>query len=497
MAVVTSPNLTGAVLSWEGTIESGGLLPTLRCISGLELGGLLAVQGEHDLVSITFRRGRVVAADAMNRSAEEALSEVLANNGLLSPAEFSRVVESELATGQLASEVILAKGLVPKEQLLDAVRQQIYRQTAQLLRWSSGDLQWTNGAESPSQEGVEPLSIGELLLRATDEFGSEGPLGGPAPELTGVFQTSGKVVREPKLLGEDGIHHEGGGDDIWLTPIEHRLLELTDGRQTAAELAAAIDCDPPEARYALQHLVEAELLEPTLKLGELDSVGLDSPSIGSPGSISADGVSEPSQLDLDEGVLTGASDNAAHGGEPGYAPSLLDDPLESVAPSRSVSRRPDSVINVATMWTVRALGIGLVALLLMQLSLRSERNGLLFPFPWQDGHRDRLERAQWLSTVERIDRALRVYHLLYGRFPDDLEILVDLELLDKADLYDARGRWLSFSPEETRYVLHPVEGEVAIREWQVEGGIDDDFLLNPRYVDLESLANSRPVQLLN
>ncbi len=494
---MTGSDFQGAALSWEGTIESGGLMPTLRCISGLELGGLLAVQGEHDLVSITFRRGRVVAADAMNRSAEEALSEVLANQGLLSPAEFSEAVESELATGQLASEVILSKGLVPKEQLLDAVRHQIYRQTSQLLRWSSGDLQWTNGAESPSQDGVEPLSVGELLLRATEEMGGEGPLGGAPPELTSVFEAGSRSLGEPKQLGIDGVHHDHGGDDLWLTPIEYQLLELTDGKQSAAEVAAAIDCDPMEARYALQHLLEVGLLEPAYKIDELDSLSLDEgPGLAVEQQHSVDAAPlERSQLDLDEDLFAG--EQAAAAPEPIYSPSLLDDSLESTAPARPASRRPDSVLNVATLWTVRALGIGLVALLLMQLSLRSERNGLLFPFPWQDGHRDRIERTQWLSTVERIDRALRSYHLLYGRFPDDLEILVDLELLDGVDLYDPRGRWLSFSREETRYVLHPVEGEEAVVEWQVEGDVVTDFLLNPRYVDLESLANSSPVRLLN
>ena len=494
---MTNPDLAGAVLSWEGTIESGGLLPTLRCISGLELGGLLAVQGEHDLVSITFRRGRVVAADAMNRSAEEALSEVLANQGLLSPGEFSEAVESELATGQLASEVILAKGLVPREQLLEAVRHQIYRQTAQLLRWSSGDLQWTNGAESPSQDGVEPLSVGELLLRATEEMGGEGPLGGPAPELSEVFENSGKNAGELKQLGEHGVHHDGSGDEIWLTPIEYQMLQLIDGRQPAADLAAAIDCDPVEARYALQHLVDLGLSRPAYKIEELGNLSLDD-GRGAPSPLPTSVESanlERSQLDFDEDVFGGEQAEPEH--EPIYSPSLLDDPLESAAPSRSASRRPDSVLNVATLWTVRALGIGLVALLLMQLSLRSERNGLLFPFPWQDVHRERIERTQWLSTVERIDRALRSYHLLYGRFPDDLEILVDLELLDGVDLYDPRGRWLSFSREDSRYVLNPVEGEVAVVEWQVEGDVVSDFLLNPRYVDLESLANNRPVRLLN
>ena len=97
-----------------------------------------------------------------------------------------------MGTGRLASEVLAERGLVSREVLLDAVREQTYGQVLRLLRWDSGNFNWTPKVESPFEVGMRPISVAEMLLRAADDLGVEGPLRGRAPGLDEMFR-----VEEP------------------------------------------------------------------------------------------------------------------------------------------------------------------------------------------------------------------------------------------------------------------------------------------------------------
>lgn len=128
----------------SGTIESGGLQAVLRAIAASGDRGLLTLQGEQDLVSISFQRGGMVAADAMNRPADELLAEVLANIGALSPLRFQEIVAPHRESGRMASEVLFESEAVDRSLLVQAIRRQNFLQLLPVFRWQSGNFDWTD-----------------------------------------------------------------------------------------------------------------------------------------------------------------------------------------------------------------------------------------------------------------------------------------------------------------------------------------------------------------
>lgn len=489
----------------EGDLEGGGLLMVLRSLMGTRKSGLLAVQSEQDLVSMTFVDGEIVAVDAMNHSMEEVLSEILASRGLLSPQKFAANVEPELAAGRLPGDVLMEAGLVAEEDLLDAVREQVFTQACELLRWHRGSYSWSENAESPLQAGLVPLGVPELMIRAQEELGTESVFGVSALELDALYQAETDSV-DVKVIGRDGDWASTEDSSVWITGLEERMLGRLSEATAAAEVMLEFGVGRHEFRYALHVLVEQGLVR--LQAGTPDTgQGKVHDLLGSSGTVSevlsvpeAEGSDlEPDgsgALSWDETDLPGDFDSVpvfadeSETFEGTASTSSFDDPLGSYrdlldedASQTWASRiRPETISQYATSWLVWVLALGLLALVVMQLGLRAQRDGLMYPFFWQSRVADQMEVKRWSQTAEKIDRALRVYHASQGRYPDDLEALVEIHLLSPADLYDSRGRWLAYGLDPTGYRLRPAEGDVPLESLMRRGEADQDLFLSSRAV---------------
>lgn len=489
----------------EGDLEGGGLLRVLRSLMGTGKSGLLAVQSEQDLVSVTLADGAIVAVDAMNHSMEEVLSEVLASRGLLSPQKFAATVEPEVAAGRLPGDVLIEAGLVSEEDLLDAVREQVFTQACELLRWDRGSYSWSENAESPLQAGLVPLSIPELMIRAQEEHGSESVFGVAAVELDAVYEAVTSSV-EPMVIGRDGEWASADDGRVWITDLEERIRGRLSERTAASDIMLEFGVGRHEFRYALHVLVEQDLVRVQSSLAETGQ-GKVHDLLGASGTVSevlaAPGAEAP-QLDLggsgplswgesdlldDLDSVPTFSDEAESAGDASSTPSfgdalgsyrdLLDDDTTQTWSSRI---RPETVTQYAISWIVWALAVGLVVLAVMQLGLRVQRQGLEYPYFWQSRFADQMEENLWGHTAEKIDRALRIYHAGQGRYPDDLEALVEMNLLSSRDLYDSQGRWLAYGLDTTGYRVRPAEGDVPLESLVRRGEADQDLFLSSRAI---------------
>src|SRR5688500_15975344 len=84
----------------EGNLEVFQLPEILQMIAAQRKTGILTVQGESDIVAVSFKDGQVVAADALNQTVEEGLGQVLASQGLVNPRDFAAVSAEHEGGGQ-------------------------------------------------------------------------------------------------------------------------------------------------------------------------------------------------------------------------------------------------------------------------------------------------------------------------------------------------------------------------------------------------------------
>ncbi len=527
----------------SGTIESGGLQAVLRAIAASGDRGLLTLQGEQDLVSISFQRGGMVAADAMNRPADELLAEVLANIGALSPLRFQEIVAPHRESGRMASEVLFESEAVDRSLLVQAIRRQNFLQLLPVFRWQSGNFDWTPGVDSPSHPAVIPTSIPELLVQISDELGAEAPLA-PVPDLGVVFERN--PDRNPRLrtLGVDGQIEDDDPGTLWVSPDERRLLSAVNGRQDGATLQQETGLDQYAVRYGLSHLARLGLIRvasessgsfpnPLLRApssahpsrppgvrGDAGSVRGDAGSVrGDAGSVRGDAgsvredarsVREDARsggLVLDEGLLDALGFDTGDGrlrGGGGVTDSLADFTMTAATPTPSASldlaavrRRRESLVEAARMWLARGLALCLVGLVASTVLVPSRGSSLLFSLPWLGPQRLAFERVRQEAAYRELGQAMRTYHLIFGRFPEEMRLLVDLDLVAPSDLRGPHGRWLAYTQEPQSYRLEPVEGGRSIGEPGFSGGIENDFLLDPGYVTPAETQGARAIRLLD
>lgn len=468
----------------QGNLQGDALYDLLREVSRRRETGILTVQGENDIVAVTFLDGRVVAADAMNETMEEGLGQVLASQGLVSPEKFEQVVSRHQASGERVSDLLLEQKLIGRTQILEAMRLQTYRVLLELLRWQQGEYNLFLGEEISYEDGVEAMSVEELLMRSISDLGSAGQLSGTLPDLDGLYERKPRDTRPIKVLGQHGDDPGAEPLTAWVSPNEALVLNSTDGKTSGSAMIAILDLDDYQVQFALYRLVEMGLIQlragsaPRRSAEELDQAP-------APPAIAVAGTPPPDQRMQFDQI------SAVSFPEPPELPAVA-----PRAPSPP-KRREDSLSAVGSVWITRAVALVLGALLILLVAAPASRTAAFFPFSWQSGQRLGYEGGQRAVIYTKITRAVDTYYLLYGRYPEELGILVDMELLSSADLYDPRGRWLDYAVVDTGYRLEPIEGGEPVAGLDTAHEVSGNFLLNPQFVAPERQTTRRAVRLLD
>ncbi|HVR09317.1 MAG TPA: DUF4388 domain-containing protein, partial [Thermoanaerobaculia bacterium] len=166
----------------EGSLDLFSLPEILQMISQQGKTGILTIQGQQDIVAISFLTGRIVAADSLAHTVEEGLAKLLVSEGMLSGAELSRAGVEHHASGGRLLDLLVERRYLTRPQLLGALRLQTVRQLEALLRWQEGDFKFYGGDEVSYEEGFEPISVEDLLLRNLGDFRAPAPApAAPAP----------------------------------------------------------------------------------------------------------------------------------------------------------------------------------------------------------------------------------------------------------------------------------------------------------------------------
>jgi hypothetical protein len=485
-------------MALEGSLSVFQLPEILQMISLQNKTGILTVQGEHDIIAVSFLHGSVVAADALNQTTEEGLGQILSGDRVVRADQFAAVLAEQQSTGGRLADLLLQRGLLTRPQLLKALRSQTYNLLLQTLRWKDGSFKFYGGEEVSFEEGFLPISVEELLIRSLSEIQDPAQL--PDPTLVYEAVPSDRSVRmmDHTFAGV----REGSG--VWMKAEEKALLEKLDGRRTGEELGRDLGLDEHKLRYALYHLQQEGLARvaegasskrapqaPTAPAAPAAPAPKAQPAPPPPPAPRPAPAAPRPAPKPGGGVLRTDTDHGA-----GSGPRRLEGGSKSgVMPPRSAARAEDADVATPPLAIGRLLAAALVGLLVAAAVWRSGR--VFFPLPWQGEERDIFERTQRTAQFLKIDRAARTHFLVEGRYPDDLSRLVAIGTLDPRDERDAAGRRLAYSTDGVSYTLQPVERGEALAELGSTEGITGDFLLDADFLKIPRGRDEAPLVLID
>lgn len=199
-------------MSVEGTLELVKLPEILQLVAQQRKTGILTVQGPQDIIAISFLNGQIVAADALNQTVEEGLSQILVGERLMTAQDFSRAAAEYQSSGVRLLDYLVEKRYVARPDLLRALRIQMTRLLEQLLRWDKGEFKFYSGDEVSYEEGFVPIPVDELLFQiaqrnATAAAAAPRPVPVPpaAPVRPAPAPTSAPVPDLGPLPGPDEL----------------------------------------------------------------------------------------------------------------------------------------------------------------------------------------------------------------------------------------------------------------------------------------------------
>jgi hypothetical protein len=214
-------------MSVEGSLDLFSLPEILQMISQQGKTGILTIQGQQDIVAISFLAGRIVAADSLAHTVEEGLAKLLVSEGLLSAAELARAGAEHQVSGGRLLDLLVERRYLTRPQLLAALRLQTIRQLEALLRWQAGDFKFYGGDEVSYEEGFEPISVEDLLLRTLADFAGPPSAAGAATARGGTAAGPAAAVPPPGAGAaggaasdrRPGMRPKAASGELWLPQV--------------------------------------------------------------------------------------------------------------------------------------------------------------------------------------------------------------------------------------------------------------------------------------
>jgi Domain of unknown function (DUF4388) len=462
-------------MSVEGSLDLFKLPEILQIVAQQDKTGILTVQGENDIVAVSFLGGRIVAADSLNQAGDEALAQILLREGLLTDDQLQEIRTEQARTGGSLPSIAVEKAFLERQQILEALRLQYCELLELLLAWTTGDFKFYANDEVSYEDGLRPIDVQTLLLRSSVTFDApmEELAEGPESELLELLEDfaepevpadvdlsqvyerlpSAKPVR---VRAPDGEPSDDDDGFVLLTPTEQQISSRIDGQRSVADLIEDCGVDWRAAVAA------------TERLEALGLVRRHRPPV-------AEFLQEEVFRPPDEML---------------EMPEMA--PFEE-SRSRGFASRIDPDTLLA--WGMPALAAAALVLL-VGAYLRSPGD-LLLPFPWQSKERAAFVAGQREALYTKADRAAKSHFLLHSQFPERLDALVRRHLLSPRDLRDVQGRDLYYGPWDVRYELAPAGPDGPLMDQGTSEAITGNFLLDLDFFTLEEGSAEQPLVLLD
>lgn len=496
----------------EGDLRHNSLARVLQRVSAFGQNGILTLQGEDDIVAVSFLRGAVVSADALNQTIEDGLGKVLLSQGLIRGEDLAAVVrEYQGGSSGSFADLLVQRGLVGRAELLEGLRVQTLRQLLQLLTWRQGEFKFYPGDEVSYEQGFVPIAVEELLIRAIEKIGDKVGLPGTVPDVDLVFR------RVPPRGAVQVLDRDGDGTTlgIWLTETQASFLARIDGQRPATEIGRELGFDRYKTQFTLYNLIFFDLVEAAARgraaASPVQPAAADPRSTAriEPPRMPASPVpAAPFELrpDTRTGHVPPAGASGAGAGTgvlTGYPPTT---PAEIFTPPERGSAAEVAAATGAAGGTgvgthvyaapprvaagtsapsdlLRWIGPGLAAILLLGLALSFflRPASVILPFPWFETPRVAVERDMRQSLFHAIDRQAKTYFLMTAHYPDSLQEIVDWGLLSQEDLRDPAGYELEYAGADVSYAIKVKDGDTVIEGLGTTEAITGDFLVDPQF----------------
>lgn len=402
-------------MALRGTLKDFGIADIFQLISHQGKTGKLRVTNRGQTVQIHFRDGNIVRAESSSRQKKELLGHMLLRAEVINEAQLEAALAAQKSTGKRIGDMLIEQtGLEPKT-LKSFTRIQTTETLYRLFLWDAGSYEFEQ-ADVPAVDASELIRSENILMegfRQADEW----------PILRKKIVSYGLVFERRQDL--DKLETQASSANV---PTDADLslddafadLQNTEGSKNPLKNIGQnerIVYQLVRANYDVQKIIDLS------RLGEFDTC-------------------KALATLLDAGIIATVSESSRPSAEA----------VVGGIHARAQVRWAPAVTRV--LLTLGLLGGALVA----------GRSLGIQPPPWLKMQRTNMgfldqsvEQLLSKSHLQRLQRALAVYHAENGKFPERLQDLVDSGLVSERELcFPWRSNYF-YERDETSYqLLRPI-----------------------------------------
>jgi predicted transcriptional regulator len=404
-------------MALEGTIKDFGLPDIFQLIGLQRKTGILTLKSEKENVTVTFENGMVVMADSSAKRLEDRLGSVLVKQGKLAKDKLEEALQTQKATLQRLGHILITQNYITGKDLKDAIQVQVSQIVFKVFRWREGEYHFApTESVDYDRENFNPMSADFILMegiRMVDEW----------PIIEKKIPSMDIVLRsvvDPSMI-------EVGGEE----EVEDAFGGLGgDAKRSAASSTNKIRLTPEEEK--IYRKVDGTRTVQAI----IDATGLAEFEV-------CRTLYDLLNRNIISTIGRGASKEAVAAG------------------------RIETSASAAPGYAVLAV-IGALAFVGLAAHLKAPFAVVGLP-PLLQGSYEMLLEGVSRSRLERLDRAIRAYHLAHGSVPRTLEDVVGDGLVDRSYLKDPWGRPYHFALTNNGYLLNAVDDrDKTIRETVIE-----------------------------
>lgn len=160
-------------MALEGTLKDFSLADIFQLIGLQRKTGILILQREGDVITVSFENGMVVGAEPFKRSSSNRLGSLLIRSGRITREQLEDAIAKQKETLQKLGYILVDSGYIPSEGLREALQLQIKETIYRLFRWKDGKYKFSQEQVDYNKEMVVPLSTEHILMegiRMLDEW---------------------------------------------------------------------------------------------------------------------------------------------------------------------------------------------------------------------------------------------------------------------------------------------------------------------------------------
>lgn len=381
-------------MALKGTLRDFALPDIFQLIGMQRKTGMLTLENDRETVIVVFEQGKVVHADSTVRRLDDLLGNVLVRQGKLKKEDLEAVLARQKVSMQRLGYILTNQGYIASKDLKEALSEQVQQIVFRIFRWKDGQYNFDPSNEVDyDRENVVPVTADHILMegiRRVDEW----------PIIEKRIPSMDIAFRQLVSKSQIQVRHGGGSDD---SGLDAALGGLGGSSGAPEREGGPLVMTEQEARvYSFVNPKNSvETIVELTGMGDFDVCRI--------------------MFDfIDRNLIAPVGHPTEGAAEP--------EPVETAAPAAPGLGKP--LIAVVLLLCLAGLFLS---------------GGAPFRIPARPGvfavGEAEVARGMSLARIQRLDNALRIFHLTYAARPASLDVLASERppLADPEDLRDARG----------------------------------------------------------